>query len=95
MTNRARCEKTRQLLARGARLVDVRSTEEFAGGALKQAVNLPLQMLHQASRLFREDEPLVVYCASGIRSAEAKQRLERSGFREVHDLGSFQNLQQC
>ncbi len=48
MTNRARCEKTRQLLAQGARLVDVRSAEEFTQGALKQAVNLPLQMLHQA-----------------------------------------------
>lgn len=95
MTNRARCEKTRQLLAQGARLVDVRSAEEFTQGALKQAVNLPLQMLHQATRLFHKDDPLVVYCASGVRSAEAKHRLERSGFRQVHDLGSFQNLQQC
>ena len=90
-----RCQETRRLLEQGAHLVDVRSAQEFAAGALKNAVNLPLNLIHQAQDMLTEEKPVVVYCASGARSAMAKQWLENAGFAQVHDLGGFNNIQHC
>ena len=91
----SRCEQTRQMLANGAHLVDVRSPQEYAAGALPGAVNIPLQTLPmQAAQLDRE-KGVVLYCASGQRSEMAKRFLEQSGYRNVHNLGSWQNMQAC
>ncbi len=70
----------------GASLVDVRSEVEFASGALPGAKNIPVQAL--AGRLGEIDKakPVVVYCASGMRSARAASILKSAGF-EAHDLG--------
>ena len=74
----------------GARLVDVRTPSEFAGGHIDGAVNVPLQDLQ--SRLGDIGEParpVVVYCQSGMRSASAARLLKRSGFLAVYDLGGI------
>lgn len=70
----------------GALLLDVRTAGEFAAGALPGAKNIPVQSL--ASRLgeLAKDRPIVVYCASGMRSASALSLLEKHGF-EAYDLG--------
>ena len=34
-------------------------------------------------------KPVVVYCASGMRSASAAGMLRRAGFADVHDLGAM------
>ena len=39
-----------ELLAAGAKVIDVRSPGEFAGGHLKGALNIPLNMLHDKKR---------------------------------------------
>ena len=83
--------KARELVGGGALLLDVRSEGEFASGHIAGAKNIPLGDL---ARRFGEieamkDRPVVVYCASGIRSAMAKQTLRSHGFREVHDLGAM------
>ncbi len=95
MTDKNLCEKTRALLARGARLVDVRSHEEFLRGALRNAINLPLHLLGQAESLFAKDQPLVLYCASGRRSAMARRILERAGYQQVIDAGAAHRLAAC
>ncbi len=95
MSNKTLCEKTRELLARGARLIDVRSVEEFARGALRDAINIPLQQIGRAEQWLDKRQPLILYCASGRRSALAKRLLEQAGFAQVHDAGSIQALSQC
>jgi phage shock protein E len=77
----------REKVASGALLLDVRSEMEFRGGAIPGAINIPVQSL--AGRLGELDRarPVVVYCASGMRSASAASLLRRSGFAEVYDLG--------
>lgn len=73
-----------------AQLVDVRSPEEFGRGAAPGAINIPLHLLPvHASQLDRE-RPVVVYCLSGGRSAQAKALLHRLGFESVHNVGSLQ-----
>jgi phage shock protein E len=82
--------RARALVAEGARLIDVRSPGEFAGGHLPGAVNIPVGELGaRLPELPDPGRPLVVYCASGMRSASAASMLRSKGFREVHDLGSI------
>ena len=73
-------------VAKGALLLDVRTAGEFAAGCLPGAKNIPVQSL--ASRLgeLAKDRPIVVYCASGMRSASALSLLKKQGF-EAYDLG--------
>jgi len=83
-------ERARELVAQGARLVDVRSPGEFAGGHLPGAVNIPVgEIGSRHGEIGERSKPVVVYCASGMRSASAASTLKGLGFLEVHDLGSI------
>ncbi len=80
-----------RLVAAGARLVDVRTPGEFSGGALPGAVNIPLdQLAGRVGELTKEPtKPVVVYCASGMRSGQAKRLLSGAGLAKVYDLGGM------
>jgi len=96
MTDQAmRCEEARRLLAEGARLVDVRTPEEYDNGALDGALNLPLQNLNGAHGLLDKASPIVLYCGTGLRSEAACRLLREAGFARVHDLGGMHNLHCC
>lgn len=83
-------EQARQLVKAGAKLIDVRTPEEFAQSHLPGAVNLPLNDLgRRASSLGAKDKPIVLYCASGARSAAARSMLQGQGFTQVHNLGAM------
>jgi rhodanese-related sulfurtransferase len=83
--------EARRLLQAGAKVIDVRSREEFASGGVKGAVNLPLGELAERIQAVAPDKatPLLVHCLSGGRSALAKSTLRRLGYREVRNLGSL------
>ena len=94
-TRRIQCSDARRLVEAGAQLVDVRSAQEHAQGALPGSVNLPLPVLQCGEHQLDERKPVIVYCASGMRSSQASSALQASGFRTVHDLGSWKNLVNC
>jgi phage shock protein E len=78
----------RKLVAAGARLLDVRSPGEFAGGHLPGAINIPVQELERRlAEAGPSDGELIVYCRSGHRSSRATQLLRQHGFSKVHNLG--------
>jgi phage shock protein E len=80
----------RRLVGSGARLVDVRTREEFAAGHLPGAVNIPVQELdRRMAELEPKGEPLVLYCRSGSRSGRAARMLKGAGYSAVHDLGAM------
>ena len=80
--------RARQLIATGARLVDVRTAGEFLEGHIEGAINVPLQVIETgAANLGDKQRSLVVYCRSGGRSARARRYLENLGYT-VFDLGS-------
>lgn len=71
-----------------ATLMDVREPDEFAAFHMPDAVNVPLSTLRAgvpekaralATDAAAADRPLVVYCAAGVRSAEAVDILAASG----------------
>ena len=85
--------RARQVLEEDAALaIDVREREEWDEGHLPGAVHVPRG--HLESRIERaspaKDRPLVVYCASGNRSAFAAKTLEELGYEHVVSLtGGF------
>jgi len=82
--------EARRLVHEGARLVDVRSAGEFAGGHLDGAVNVPLSDLQaRLDAVGPRERPVVVYCASGARSAMARSTLRNLGYAQVHNLGAM------
>lgn len=71
-----------------ARLIDVRTPEEYAGGHVPGAVNIPLdQLSSRMGEVGPKDAPVVLYCQSGRRSRMAAKHLKGAGFTAVHDLG--------
>lgn len=69
-------------------LVDVRTAAEYADGHLAGALNLDWtggQLEERAAELDKSNSVLL-YCASGRRSAAAREYLHDQGFKEVTDL---------
>jgi rhodanese-related sulfurtransferase len=88
---RSRGVEARKWVAQeGALLLDVRSEREFATGHLPGAVNVPVtQLAAQLATLSDKRRPVVVYCASGMRSTRAASLLREAGFSRVLNLGAM------
>jgi len=71
-------------------LVDVRTAREWSDGHIDEAVNVPLPQLGDRMGELSTGRPLIVYCASGYRSAVAASLLKRGGVQDVTNLvGGF------
>lgn len=82
-------EKAKALVQGGAKLVDVRTPAEHASGHIPGSINIPLNEVGARLKDFGDKaRPVIVYCASGVRSASAAKALKGAGFTDVHDLGS-------
>lgn len=68
-----------EFLANGAKVVDVRTPEEFAGGHVAGSVNIPLHMVPMQIEELRNMGPMVLCCASGGRSGQAEMFLRQNG----------------
>jgi rhodanese-related sulfurtransferase len=85
-------KRARELVAAGARLVDVRSSGEFAAAHIEGARNIPVgEISRRSNELGGREQPVIVYCASGTRSAMAKRTLKSAGFSHVYNLGAMSN----
>lgn len=81
-----------ELLKAGAVIVDVRSRGEFASGAKKGSVNIPLDELPRGLGRLDRNKPIVLCCASGARSAVAERLLRQQGFDRVFNVGSWASI---
>ncbi|MEO6948840.1 MAG: rhodanese-like domain-containing protein [Ginsengibacter sp.] len=83
-----------ELVKQGAIILDVRSKGEFAGGHIKNAINIPVdQLSNNLSKLKDKNKCIVCCCASGMRSGSAKRMLEAQGYKAVFNAGSWNSLQ--
>jgi len=85
-------EGIRELKGRGAQFVDVRTPAEYGQGHAEVGRNIPLDQLQGRLGELDRSKPVVVCCASGVRSASAKTLLEREGFTDVHNAGAWTAL---
>jgi rhodanese-related sulfurtransferase len=67
-------------------LVDVRELEEWVTGRIPGATHIPLNSLPDRLSDMPDDMPIVVVCASGVRSIYGARFLIQSGFVEVYNL---------
>ena len=74
-------------------IVDVRSKEEFSGGAFPGAVNIPVDELpKRIGELGSRSRELTLYCASGARSAYGQRVLLQLGFTNVKNGGGLMQM---
>jgi rhodanese-related sulfurtransferase len=82
-------------------IIDVRDPSEVqASGKLKGAVNVSRGMLEfradpespYHNPAFQKDKTLLVYCASGGRSALVGKTLKDFGYASVYNIGGFKEL---
>ncbi len=71
---------------KGARLVDVRTPEEFSVWHIPGAENVPLATFRDASADWDRRVPVRLYCAVGFRSYLALRVLTQTGFEDVATL---------
>lgn len=69
-------------------VLDVRDTSEWAKGRIPNARHITLgQLEDRLSELDKfKERPIIVYCASGNRSATACGKLKKAGFAQVFNL---------
>ncbi len=74
----------------GATIVDVRTTDEFNEEHYPGAVNIPVEEAHLRLAEFGDKaRPVVVYCATGSRSAYAARVLRMAGYADVTNAGGL------
>ncbi|MBS1946514.1 MAG: rhodanese-like domain-containing protein [Bacteroidetes bacterium] len=81
-----------KLISEGAVVLDVRTKGEYAGGHVKNSVNIPLNELQGKLGKLKKDKAIITCCASGMRSASAKNILKSNGFTDVHNGGSWMSV---
>jgi rhodanese-related sulfurtransferase len=92
--------KARELIRKGALVVDVRDAPEVeSSGKVEGAVHVSRGMLEFRAdpdsqyhdKKFDRARPVIVYCASGGRSALSGKTLKDLGYSEVYNLGAFKD----
>jgi rhodanese-related sulfurtransferase len=75
-------------------IIDVRSPMEFQGGHVLDSLNIPLNEIPQRLEELKAMEgPLVLCCAAGARSAQAVYYLQEQGLKDLHNGGSWMDVQ--
>ena len=75
-------------------VVDVRSAEEFSGGSIPDAVNVPIDVLRSHLDELPRDRPVVAYCQVGMRGYLAARLLKQRGFETANLSGGYKTYQQ-
>ncbi len=71
-------------------LVDVRSTGEWRAGHPANAIHIPLNEFEQKMGKIPKDKPLILICASGMRSSMAAAMAAKAGYTDVYNFaGGF------
>lgn len=72
----------------GAKLVDVRTREEFAECHIPGSINVPMQDIRSINKYVSKlDTPLYLYCRTGERSSTAANLLINMVYTSVRNIG--------
>ena len=78
----------------GARLIDLRSSEEYRRGHIEGAVHVPVDRLRQYMRSVPSNQMLIFYCQHGSQSFQEGKRYVREGYRICTLAGGYQAYRQ-
>lgn len=72
------------LINNEAIVIDVRSSDEYGTGHIEGSINIPVDVISNIS--YDKNTTIIVYCATGIRSANAAKTLINLGYTNVYNL---------
>jgi rhodanese-related sulfurtransferase len=78
-----------RLGSRDVALLDVREPDEFAGGHIEGAINVPLSQLRRRIEDIPKGVEILVYCAAGQRAYFAQRLLRQLGFDAKNLSGGY------
>ena len=78
--SKIKAERALEVVRSGATLLDVRKSSEWMSGHAPGAIHIPLGDIEKAPRRLRQGRPVVVMCASGMRSRTAAKHLRSLGW---------------
>jgi len=67
-------------------VVDIRTEAEISRGVIDGAIHIPMHLLPVKAQDLPQDKPVVLYCHSGARSAQACAFMASKGFTNMHNL---------
>ena len=77
----------------GAKIIDVRTAEEFNEEHYPNALSIPVDQIRQRlAEIGEKSAPIVVYCVSGARSAFAARLLKSAGYTDVINAGGLDDM---
>jgi rhodanese-related sulfurtransferase len=77
-------------------IIDVREKDEWNAAHIEGAIHIPLnEISNRVSELVKyQNQPVIMQCRSGARSAKAADILAKSGFKNVHNMDGGLNAWQ-
>jgi rhodanese-related sulfurtransferase len=72
-------------------VLDVRTPEEYQAGHIPNAILIPLQELENKLNDLDKEEPYLVVCRSGNRSAQASEILTNNSFTNIYNMTGGMN----
>ena len=78
--SKVKAARALDLVREGATLLDVRENREWKSGHAPGAIHVALGNIDQAPRRLKQGRPVVVMCASGMRSRTAAKHLRMLGY---------------
>lgn len=85
--------KVRELVEKGAYIIDVREKPEYELSHIKGAKNIPLSELRDRVNEIPKDQPVYLHCRSAQRSYNAAVALQQLGFDNIYNIyGGFMGI---
>jgi phage shock protein E len=85
-------DKLKQMIQEGAFMVDVRSIAEYNSGHVTGSVNIPVDTISKNLDKFKNQNGVLVFCASGMRSGVAKTILQNNNVPNVINAGTWSKV---
>jgi len=82
----------KEKIKNGAVVIDVRTAEEFNDEHFPGAINIPVERILVRKNEIPKDKPVILYCASGARSAYAAHLLKAEGYKDVVNAGGLDDM---
>lgn len=71
-------------------ILDVRTKEEYNEGHLKNAINIPVDIINTFEES-NKDKEIIIYCRSGVRAGTAMNELHKMGYTNLYTFGGIQD----
>lgn len=83
--------EAKELINQNGCLIDVRSREEYKKFHLPNSISIPLEEIYDEHEKYipNKDSPIVIYCATGVRSRIAAVFFNDLGYKYIFDLGGI------